>query len=146
MVEQRSPKPTVEGSSPSAPASKPPFRWFLCFWAPQNKIAPRTSGHPAPSPSDRSFPPQDGACAPSSTPVIAAQVWPKTAALKYRQNHHPEFSMIHPLWTQLARGALLVSGALTAHWEPFVQVGNVKYLATSKQRQPRYRIGSKYMY
>ena len=33
MVEQRSPKPTVEGSSPSAPASKPPFRWFLCFWA-----------------------------------------------------------------------------------------------------------------
>lgn len=54
--------------------------------------------------------------------------------------------MIHPLWTQLARGALLVSGALTAHWEPFVQVGNVKYLATSKQRQPRYRISSKYMY
>ncbi len=32
MVEQRSPKPTVEGSSPSAPAIKAPFLGFFSFW------------------------------------------------------------------------------------------------------------------
>ncbi len=32
MVEQRSPKPTVEGSSPSAPAIRPLIGVFL-FWA-----------------------------------------------------------------------------------------------------------------
>lgn len=39
-----------------------------------------------------------------------------------------------------------VSYAITPHWEPFVQVGNVKYTSTSDQRQTRYRIGIKYKY
>ena len=35
MVEQRSPKPTVEGSSPSAPANEKqrPLLGVFCFWA-----------------------------------------------------------------------------------------------------------------
>lgn len=39
MVEQRSPKPTVEGSSPSAPAIKAPFWGFFRFGYTKNQAS-----------------------------------------------------------------------------------------------------------
>ena len=41
MVEQRSPKPTVEGSSPSAPATSSLFLYFFKFS--KSKIKPKNT-------------------------------------------------------------------------------------------------------
>lgn len=39
-----------------------------------------------------------------------------------------------------------VSYAISSHWEPYAQIGNVKYKSDSDQRQTRFRVGIKYKY